>query len=109
MFAIYPTVDVKAVTEHAVVFTDCSHIAEYLADHFTEHYGTHHSAYLVTASWPDPMLIENLNGCGPSVFFSVRDCESAHRASHALRPLLQQRGYAEQPHALASASVFARE
>lgn len=90
-FAIYPTVDMHRAAEHAVVFCDDIDIAERLCDYFSDHYGTRHAAVLRMPSWPDPLLIHDLNGC-EGVSFSTRDPKAADRASWQVREALQLNG-----------------
>lgn len=92
MFAIYPTVDEMHVRDHAVVFTDDIDLAGMLCHHFHMDRGLTHEAYLVLDSWPDAKLMNNLNGCGPNVFFSARSGTDASNASIALLPVLKRLG-----------------
>lgn len=86
-FAIYPAVDSENVAEHAVIFCDDSELAGELCRYFTSDRGVRHLAFLRLPSWPDPQLIQNLNGCS-RVAFSIRHPKSAADASAVCRHLL---------------------
>lgn len=92
MFALYPEVSADDVQDHAVVFTDDFDMAKLLQSELTERYGTRHQAFLVMPSWPEPLLVHNLNGCPESLYFSTRDPQSAHNASLVVRQILREKG-----------------
>lgn len=98
MFAIYPQFDKKEARNHAVVFTECPDLAKAICHHISMERGLTHEAYLVLDSWPDPQLMNNLNGCGEEVHFSVRKGKSAHKASMYLFPFLKRIGRCDPIH-----------
>lgn len=88
--AIYPAVDVKSVQDHAVVFCETFEMARFLCDEMNHRWGMTHHAYLVLPSWPDPLLVTNLNCAPETVWFSTRDTGAAVKAAAVVRTIWEE-------------------